>query len=244
MYDNEHKCSNIGQNEKKMIHTRNLTKQYRSGGIEHTILQNVNIDIEAGEFVSLLGPSGSGKSSLINMFGLIDVPSSGNLILMGHDVTHLKERQRVNLRRGSIGFIFQDFGLIEELNAFENLELPLQYLKYSKKIRFNKVNAILERLNIAHLRSFYPKQLTSAQKQLIGIGRALVIEPDIILADEPTGCLNSTGGSSIMQTLNSINESGSTIVMATHSANEAEKAQRTIQLFDGHIITENIKQRL
>lgn len=227
-----------------MIHTRNLTKQFRSGGVEHIILQNVNIDIEEGEFISLLGPSGSGKTSLINMFGLIDVPSEGNLILMGHDVTHLKERQRVNLRRGSIGFIFKDFGLIEELNAFENIELPLQYLKYPKKIRTNKVNTVLERLNIAHLKSFYPKQLTGVQKQLIGIARALVIEPDIILADEPTGCLNSTGGSTIMQTLTSINETGSTVVIATHSASEAEKTQRTIQLFDGHVITKNIKTRL
>jgi len=227
-----------------MIHTRNLSKIQRNGGIEQSILQNVNIDIEAGEFDCLLGPSGSGKSSLMNIFGLIDIPSSGNLIMMGHDVTHLKERQRINLRRGSIGNIFQNFGLIEELNAFENVELPLQYLKYNKKNRYNKVNAIFERLNMAHLKSFYPKQLNNMQQQLIGIGRAMVIEPDFILADEPTGCLNSNAGSHIMDVLNTLNETGTTIIMASHSANEAEKAQRIIQLFDGHVITENIKNRL
>jgi len=227
-----------------MIHTRNLTKIQRYSGIEQNILQNVNIDIEAGEFVCLLGPSGSGKSSLMNMFGLIDTPTSGNLLMMGHDVTNLKERQRINLRRGSIGNIFQSFGLIEELNVFENIELPLQYLKYNKQSRYSKVMAVLDRLNIMHLKKYYPKQLDGLHQQLVGVGRAIVIEPDILLADEPTGCLNSNSGSKIMNILSSINEQGTTIVMATHSANEADKAQRIVQIFDGHIITENIKNRL
>lgn len=227
-----------------MIHARNISKVQRTGALEQIILQNVNIDIEAGEFVCLLGPSGSGKSSLINIFGLIDIPTSGNLIMMGHDVTHLKERQRIHLRRGSIGYVFRNFGLIEELNAFENIELPLQYLKYSKKNRLQKVNDVLRLLNVSHLKSFYPHQLSSIQQQLVGIARAVVINPDIVLADEPTGCLNSNGGSHVMNVLNMLNENGTTIVMASHSANEAEKAQRVIQLFDGHVITENIKNRL
>ena len=244
MSEFEHKCSISDAIEGKMIHTRNLTKIQRYGGIEQNILQNVNVDIEAGEFVCLLGPSGSGKSSLMNLFGLIDTPTSGDLLMMGHDLTKLKERQRINLRRGSIGNVFQDFGLIEELNVFENIELPLQYLKYNKQNRYSKVSAVLDRLNITHLKKYYPKQLDGLHQQLVGVGRAIVIEPDILLADEPTGCLNSNSGSKIMEVLNSINEQGTTIVMATHSANDADKAQRIVQIFDGHIITENIKNRL
>lgn len=227
-----------------MIHTRNLTKVHRNGGVERKILQNVNVDIEAGDFVGLLGPSGSGKSSLVNMFGLIDLPTSGELLFMGHDITNLKERQRVNLRRGSIGFVFQDFGLIEELSVFENIELPLQYLGYKRKDRGLKVNSILEQMSISHLKGFFPKHLTGLQKQLVALARAVVIDPSVILADEPTGCLNSNEGSSFMEVLYSLHENGTTIVMATHSAYEAEKTQRIIQLFDGHVITDSIKGNL
>lgn len=232
------------QMNNKMIHTQNLTKSRRRGGIEQTILQNVNIDIDNGEFVCLLGPSGSGKSTLLNIIGLIDTPSSGILTLMGYDVTNLNDRQRMILRRGSIGFVFKNFGLIEELNAYENIELPLQYLKHNKKTRINKVEAMFEKLNIAHLKSFYPRQLTPMQQQLVGIGRAMIIEPDLVLADEPTGSLNSNSGSQILEVLNRFNEEGKTILMATHSINDADKAQRIIQLYDGHIITENIKNKL
>ncbi len=244
MYVNEQRCTLSDTIKGDMIHTRNLTKIHRNAGVEQTILQNVNIDIEAGEFVCLLGPSGSGKTTLMNIFGLIDTPTSGDLLMMKHDVTNLKERQRINLRRGSIGNVFQKFGLIEELTAYENIELPLQYLKYSKKIRYQKVNTVLEQLNITHLKSYYPSQLSGLHQQLVDIGRAIVIDPDIILADEPTGCLTSGDGSTIMNTLNEINEGGKTIVMATHSPNDANKAQRIVQLFDGHVITENIKNRL
>lgn len=227
-----------------MIHTRNLTKVHRNGGVERKILQNVNVDIEVGDFVGLLGPSGSGKTSLLNMFGLIDVPTSGELLFMGHDVTKLKERQRINLRRGSIGFVFQDFGLIAELSVFENIELPLQYLGYSGRDRKVKVNAMLEQMSISHLKGFFPKHLTGLQKQLVALARAVVINPDIILCDEPTGCLNSTEGSSFMEVLYSLHETEMTIVVATHSAYEAEKTQRIVQLFDGHIITESNKANL
>lgn len=227
-----------------MIHARNLTKVVRDGSIEITVLQNVNIDIEQGEYVVILGPSGSGKSTLINMIGLIETPSSGELFFMGHEISRLKGRQLSNLRRGGIGFVFQNFGLIDELSVYENIELPLKYLKYNKKERQVKVNEVLSKLQISHLRQYFPKQLSALQKQLVGIGRAVIIKPDLIIADEPTGNLTSASGNKIMEVLSSLNEEGYTVVMATHSAVEADRGQRVIQLFDGHVITENIKNRL
>jgi len=227
-----------------MIHTRNLTKNLRTGGVETPILQNVNIDIKEGDFVAILGPSGSGKSTLINMIGLLEVPTSGELFFMGHEISRLKERQRNNLRRGGIGFIFQNFGLIDELNVYENIDLPLQYLKYSKKDRQKKVEAILSKYQISHLRAYYPSQLSALQKQIVAIGRAVIIKPDILVADEPTGNLTSTSSNKVMEILSDLNEEGLTIVMATHSVSEADKGQRVIQLFDGHVVSENIKTSL
>ncbi|WP_439181517.1 ABC transporter ATP-binding protein [Carboxylicivirga taeanensis] len=227
-----------------MIHARNLTKVVWDGSIETTVLQNVNIDIEQGEYVAILGPSGSGKSTLVNTIGLIEKPTSGELFLMGHEVSRLNERQRSNLRRGGIGFVFQNFGLIDELNVYENIELPLRYLQYGKKERQSKVNAVLSKLQITHLRHFFPNQLAALQKQLVGIGRAVITQPDLIIADEPTGNLTSACGNKVMEVLSSLNEEGFTIVMSTHSAMEADRGQRVIQLFDGHIITENIKNHL
>lgn len=227
-----------------MIHARNLTKVVRDGSIEVTVLQNVNIDIEQGEYVVILGPSGSGKSTLINTIGLIEKPTSGELFFMGHEISRLKDRQLSNLRRGGIGFVFQNFGLIDELNVYENIELPLKYLKYGSKERQVKVNEVLSKLQISHLRKYFPKQLSALQKQLVDIGRAIIVKPDLIVADEPTGNLTSACGNKVMEVLSSLNEEGYTIVMATHSALEADRGQRVIQLFDGHIITENIKNRL
>jgi putative ABC transport system ATP-binding protein len=227
-----------------MIHARNLTKILRNGAIETTILKNVNIDIEQGEYVAILGPSGSGKTTLINTIGLIEQPTSGELFFMGHEVSRLKERQRSNLRRGGIGFIFQNFGLIDELNVYENIDLPLQYLKYAKKSRQIKVNEVISKLQLSHLRQYFPKQLSALQKQLVAIARAIVINPDLIVADEPTGNLSSSCGSKVMEVLSGLNEEGHTIVMATHSAMEADRGQRVIQLFDGHVITEKITNKL
>jgi len=227
-----------------MIHARNIVKTFRSEGFENVVLRNVNVDIESGEFVAVLGPSGSGKTSLLNILGLVDVPTSGEFFYLGHEITKLKERQRINLRRGSVGFVFQHFGLLDELTAGENIELPLQYLKYSKKERVKKVNEVLEKMNIAHRKKYFPRQLSGLQQQLVSIGRALAVDPDLILADEPTGSLNSSDGGKILELLSSLNEQGNTILMATHSAADAEKAQRVIQIFDGHIVTENIKNRL
>ncbi len=227
-----------------MIHARNLSKVVRDGSIETTVLQNVNLDIEQGEYVVILGPSGSGKSTLINIIGLIEKPTSGELFFMGHEVSRLKNRQRSNLRRGGIGFVFQNFGLIDELTVYENIELPLKYLKFSKKERQVKVSAVLSKLQISHLRQYFPKQLSALQKQLVGIGRAIITNPDLIVADEPTGNLTSASGNKVMEVLSLINEEGFTVVMATHSAVEADRGQRVIQLFDGHVVTENIKNRL
>ncbi len=161
-----------------MIHARNLSKVVRDGSIETTVLQNVNLDIEQGEYVVILGPSGSGKSTLINIIGLIEKPTSGELFFMGHEVSRLKNRQRSNLRRGGIGFVFQNFGLIDELTVYENIELPLKYLKFSKKERQVKVSEVLSKLQISHLRQYFPKQLSGLQKQLVGIGRAIIKNPD------------------------------------------------------------------
>ena len=227
-----------------MIHARNIVKTFRSEGFENVVLQNVNVDIESGEFVAVLGPSGSGKTTLLNILGLVDIPTSGEFLYLGHEITKLKERQRINLRRGSVGFVFQNFGLIDELTAGENIELPLQYLKYPKKERVRKVNEVLEKMNIAHRKKYFPRQLSGLQQQLVSIGRALVVDPDLILADEPTGSLNSSDGGKVLELFSSLNEQGHTILMATHSASDAEKAQRVIQIFDGHIVTENIKNRL
>ncbi|TRX65788.1 ABC transporter ATP-binding protein [Carboxylicivirga sp. M1479] len=227
-----------------MIHARNLTKVVRNGSIETTVLQNVNLDIEESEYVVILGPSGSGKTSLINTIGLIDKPSSGEMFFMGHEVSRLKERQRSNLRRGGIGFVFQNFGLIDELNVLENIELPLQYLKYSKKNRQEQVQKMLSKFQLTHLKQYYPNQLSALQKQMVAIARAYVINPDVLIADEPTGNLLSADGNKVMDVLSALNEEGLTIVMATHSATEADKGQRVIQLYDGHVITENIKNRL
>lgn len=227
-----------------MIHARNIKKTLKAEGYENVILRNVNIDIEVGELVSILGPSGSGKTSLLNILGLVDVPSAGEFFFLGHEITKLKERQRINLRRGSIGYIFQNFGLINELTVGENVELPLQYLKYGKKERTKIVNEVLEQMNIAHRKKYFPRQLSGLQQQLVAIGRALAIHPDIIIADEPTGSLNSSDGDKVIDVLSALNEQGQTIIIATHSVSVSEKAQRIVQIYDGHIVTENVKNRL
>ena len=227
-----------------MIHTRNLTKILRNGDVETALLQNVNIDIAPGDFVALLGPSGSGKSTLINMLGLLDKPCSGELFFLGHEISRLTERQRNRLRKGSVGFVFRNFGLIDELTVYENIELPLQYLRYSKKDRHRKVDETLSKFHVSHLRNYYPDQLSSLQKQLTVIGRALINQPEILLADEPTGNLSSTGGNRVMEVLSLLSEEGQTIVMATHSVSEADKGRRVIQLFDGHVVSENMTTRL
>jgi putative ABC transport system ATP-binding protein len=200
----------------------------------------VNLSIEKGEFVAIMGPSGCGKSTLLNIIGLLDNPTDGKYFFNSAEVSKFKERQRTNLRKGNIGFVFQSFNLIDELTVYENVELPLLYLKVSPSERRRKVNEVLERMKITHRKKHFPQQLSGGQQQRVAISRAVVTKPMLILADEPTGNLDSTNGEEVMNLLTELNNEGTTIVMVTHSPSDADKAHRIIQLFDGHIVTENI----
>ncbi|HHE40713.1 MAG TPA: ABC transporter ATP-binding protein, partial [Candidatus Cloacimonetes bacterium] len=202
------------------------------------------LEVKEGEFVAIMGPSGCGKSTLLNILGLLDNPSEGTYEFMGEEVAGYKERGRTNLRKGNIGFIFQSFNLIDELTVWENVELPLLYLKMSSSIRKKKVEEVLDRMKIMHRKSHFPQQLSGGQQQRVAVARAVVTNPRLILADEPTGNLDSANGEEVMDLLSQLNEEGTTIIMVTHSPSDAEYSHRTIQLFDGHIVTENIRKLL
>lgn len=221
-----------------MIKTVKLTKVFRTEDIETLALNEVNFEVRKGEFAAIMGPSGCGKSTLLNIIGLLDNPSSGNYFFDGIDVASFKESQRTSLRKGNIGFVFQSFNLIDELNVFENVELPLLYLKVGAQERKKKVNEVLERMNIAHRAKHFPQQLSGGQQQRVAIARAVVANPKLLLADEPTGNLDSKNGLEVMNLLTELNREGTTIVMVTHSIRDAGFAHRTINLFDGQIITE------
>ena len=225
-----------------MIRTNNLKKIYLTEEVETTALNNVNIQIEPGEFVSIMGPSGCGKSTLLNVLGLLDNPSGGEYYFLDNEVSKFTERQRANLRKENIGFVFQSFNLIDELTVFENVELPLLYLKYSSVDRKKRVNEVLERMNIMHRANHFPQQLSGGQQQRVAVSRAIVGNPKMILADEPTGNLDSTHGDEVMNILTNLNEAGTTIIMVTHSPNYAEYGNRIIHLFDGHVVTENMQE--
>lgn len=225
-----------------MIKTENLKKLYTTEEVETTALNNVNIVIEPGEFVSIMGPSGCGKSTLLNILGLLDNPSGGKYFFLDHEVSGYSERQRAMLRKENIGFVFQSFNLIDELTVFENVELPLLYLKYSPSERKKKVHEVLERMNIMHRVGHFPQQLSGGQQQRVAVARAIVSTPKIILADEPTGNLDSSHGDEVMNLLTGLSEQGTTIVMVTHSPTYAEYGNRIIHLFDGHVVTENMKE--
>ena len=199
-------------------------------------LDGVSFEIKDGEFVAIMGPSGCGKSTLMNILGLLDNPTSGSYELIGHEVGNLKEKDRTQFRKGNIGFVFQSFNLIDELNVYENVELPLLYLKISSSERKKRVDEILKRMNIAHRAKHFPQQLSGGQQQRVAIARAVVMNPKLILADEPTGNLDSKNGREVMELLTELNREGSTIVMVTHSQKDAAKAQRIINLFDGIIV--------
>jgi len=226
-----------------MIRTHNLKKVFISDEVETTALNDINIEIKSGEFVAIMGPSGCGKSTLLNILGLLDNPSSGEYFFMDHEVANYSERQRAQLRKGNIGFVFQSFNLIDELTVFENVELPLLYLKVPSAEREKKVNAALEHMNIMHRRNHFPQQLSGGQQQRVAIARAVVANPKFILADEPTGNLDSTNGEEVMNLLSELNKAGTTIAMVTHSPHDATYANRIINLFDGMIVTENIKEK-
>lgn len=226
-----------------MLRTQNLKKIYTTEEVETTALNNVNMEIKSGEFVAIMGPSGCGKSTLLNILGLLDNPSGGEYYFLEHEVSGYTERQRSNLRKENIGFVFQSFNLIDELTVFENVELPLLYLGVAAAERKKKVNAVLERMEIMHRTSHFPQQLSGGQQQRVAVARAVVGDPKLILADEPTGNLDSTHGDEVMNLLSQLNSEGTTIAMVTHSPSYAEYCQRTIHLFDGHIVTENIKEK-
>ena len=225
-----------------MIKTNNLTKIYRTDEVETVALNNVNVEVTKGEFVAVMGPSGCGKSTLLNVIGLLDNPTNGEFYFNTQEVSKYTERMRTNLRKSNIGFIFQSFNLIDELTVYENVELPLLYIKMSSAERKKRVNEILDRMKIAHRAKHFPQQLSGGQQQRVAVARAVVTTPKLILADEPTGNLDSANGEEVMDTLTQLNEEGTTIIMVTHSPTFAEYAHRTIQLFDGHIVTENIKK--
>ncbi len=227
-----------------MIKTNNLMKKFRTDEVETTALNNVNLEINEGEFVAIMGPSGCGKSTLLNILGLLDNPTSGELFFNDARVDGYSERQRTNLRKENIGFVFQSFNLIEELTIYENVELPLLYMKVSSSERKKRANEALDRMKIAHRAKHFPQQLSGGQQQRAAIARAVITNPKLILADEPTGNLDSANGEEVMNLLTQLNEAGTTIVMVTHSPSDADRSHRIIQLFDGHIITENMRQKL
>lgn len=221
-----------------MIKVTDLSKIFRTEEIETTALNGVSFEIKEGEFVAIMGPSGCGKSTLLNILGLLDNPSGGSYELMGQEVAKLKERDRTRFRKGNIGFVFQSFNLIDELNVFENVELPLKYLNIGAGERKRRVTEILKRMNISHRAQHFPQQLSGGQQQRVAIARAVVSNPKLVLADEPTGNLDSRNGKEVMDLLTELNSEGTTIVMVTHSHKDASVAQRTINLFDGQIVSD------
>ena len=221
-----------------MIKVKDLKKIFRTSEIETSALNGVNIDVNEGEFVAVMGPSGCGISTLLKIIGLVDNPKIGTYMLDGKEVSGLKENERTNLRKGNIGFVFQSFNLIDELTVAQNIELPLTYLGISPSERKQMVKLVLERINMSHRQNHYPNQLSGGQQQRVAIARAVVANPKILLADEPTGNLDSTNGKEVMELLGELNSKGTTIVMVTHSARDAAYAHRTINLFDGLVVAE------
>ena len=221
-----------------MIRIEHLSKVFRAEEGETTALNDVSLHVKQGEFVAIMGPSGCGKSTLLNIIGLLDNPTSGNYYFNGQEVGHLKEKQRTQVRKGNIGFVFQSFNLIDELNVYENVELPLIYLKKKASEKKELVTSILDRMNISHRVKHFPQQLSGGQQQRVAIARAVVAGPKLILADEPTGNLDSKNGAEVMNLLTELNQEGTTIVMVTHSQHDASYAHRVVHLFDGQIVTE------
>ena len=221
-----------------MITVSNLSKIFRTEEIETTALNGVSFEIKDGEFVAIMGPSGCGKSTLLNILGLLDNPTEGSYLFGDTEVAKLKEKERTKFRKGNIGFIFQSFNLIDELNVYDNIELPLRYLNISATERKQKVTEMMKRMNISHRAKHFPQQLSGGQQQRVAIARACVANPKLILADEPTGNLDSKNGKEVMTLLQELNREGATIVMVTHSQKDASMAQRTIDLFDGKIVSD------
>jgi putative ABC transport system ATP-binding protein len=226
-----------------MIKTKSLKKVYTTEEVETTALNNINLEVYEGEYVAIMGPSGCGKSTLLNVLGMIDKPSSGEYLFLGEDVSGYSERKRAGLRKNNIGFVFQSFNLIDELTVSENVELPLLYLGYSASARRKRVNEVLEHMQLVPRKNHFPQQLSGGQQQRVAVARAVVARPKLILADEPTGNLDSVHGEEVMQMLGKLHDEGTTIVMVTHSPSYAEYSQRIIHLFDGNVVSENLQQQ-
>ena len=223
-----------------MLRTENLTKVFRTEEVETTALNGVNIEVKDGEFVAVMGPSGCGKSTLLSILGLLDNPTGGSYYLDGEEVGHLREKDRTRFRKGRIGFVFQSFNLIEELTVEENIDLQLRYLGIGRKERRERVLDILRKVNLSQRAGHYPHQLSGGQQQRVAIARAVVGKPKLILADEPTGNLDSTNGLEVMELLSSLHAEGSTIIMVTHSQHDAAYADRIINLFDGEVVENTV----
>jgi len=221
-----------------MIKTELLTRVFRTMNVETVALNKVNLEVESGEFIAIMGPSGCGKSTLLNILGLLDTPTSGEYYFNGEAVSRYPEKQRARLRKEKLGFIFQNFNLIDELTVFENVELPLEYLGVGSKERKKIVFEALEKLDLLPRRDYFPLQISGGQQQRVAIARAVVANPSLILADEPTGNLDSTRGEDVMNLLTKLNQGGTTILMVTHSQRDAEYSSRIINLFDGLIVNE------
>ncbi len=219
-----------------MIKTKSLQKIFKTEEVETWALHDVTLEIKEGEFVAIMGPSGCGKSTLLNILGLLDNPTNGVYELNGTDVSKFSEAERTNLRKGVIGFVFQSFNLIDELNVYENIELPLLYMGVPKEERKKRVEEAMKRMDIAHRVKHFPQQLSGGQQQRVAIARAVVANPKLILADEPTGNLDSKNGKEVMDLLTQLNKEGTTVVMVTHSQHDAGYATRTINLFDGQVV--------
>ena len=225
-----------------MIKTKNLKKIFTTEEVETTALNKVNILVKKGEFVAIMGPSGCGKSTLLNILGMLDNPTEGEYYFLEQEISGFSERQRANLRKNNIGFVFQSFNLIDELTVYENIELPLLYLKVSSSQRKKMVLEVMEQMQLVPRKNHFPQQLSGGQQQRVAVARAVIGNPCLILADEPTGNLDSAHGEEVMDLLAKLHENGTTIVMVTHSPAYAEYGQRIIHLFDGHIVTENINK--
>lgn len=222
-----------------MIVAKDLTKVFRTESVETTALNKINFQVNKGEFVAIMGPSGCGKSTLLNLIGLLDNSTSGELFFLGEEVSRYSENKRTDLRNGNIGFVFQSFNLIDDLTVFENVELPLLYANVPVKERIRRVSAALERMQIAHRVEHFPQQLSGGQQQRVAIARAIVTNPHLILADEPTGNLDSANGNEVMSLLKELNKEGTTVIMVTHSEENARMAARIIRMLDGSILTES-----
>ena len=221
-----------------MLKVENLKKSFFTEEIETIALNGVSFEVKEGEFVAVMGPSGCGKSTLLNILGLLDNPTGGKYTLLGKEVGDLREKERTQFRKGNLGFVFQSFNLIDEMTVFENVELPLVYMGVKASERKQRVNDILERMNISHRAGHFPQQLSGGQQQRVAIARAVISNPKLVLADEPTGNLDSKNGQEVMLLLQELNREGKTIIMVTHSQHDAQYASRTICLFDGQIVTD------